>query len=143
MFHSKACGDVTKNFLLRRARKLAVGWAETGGRAASGRTTSFKKGAYRFKRLYRFIDFWRRLREDAFVISFERDAFRSSTIALVFYQTGYVSYISLPDGYIVGDKLSFSSSSVVDGGVAISCFPGNALPLKHIPEGSHVFNVEM
>ena len=48
---------VTRRYLIGRARKLAVGWSETGGRNSLGRITSFKVGAFKFKRLYRFIDF--------------------------------------------------------------------------------------
>lgn len=48
---------LTYNFLLQRARILMLGWSETGGRNASGLITSFKKGAHKFRRVYRFIDF--------------------------------------------------------------------------------------
>lgn len=48
---------LTYNFLLQRARTLTVGWSEAGGRSSSGRITSFKKGSFKFRRIYRFIDF--------------------------------------------------------------------------------------
>lgn len=128
---------VTYNFLMQRARKLRVGWLQTGGRNSSGQITSFKKGPSKYRRLYRFIDFWRRLELDAFIVRFEKDAFRSSTLTLVFYQTGYLSYVVLPDGYSVGDKLRFSSS--LEGGP----FLGQAVSLRNIAEGAFIFNVEL
>lgn len=83
--------------------------------------------------MFRFVDFWRRLSSDAFIVSFEKDNFRSSTVALVFYQTGFLSYIILPEGFCVGDKLKASSSSQL----------GLALPLRDISDGILVFNVEL
>lgn len=78
---------------------------------------------------------------DAFVVRFEKDSFRSSTIALIFYQTGFLSYVILPDGYIPGDKLRFSISSDFSDKAAL--FLGNAIQLKNVPEGALVFNIEM
>jgi len=128
---------VTYNFLLQRARKLRIGWLQTGGRNSLGQITSFKKGPSKYKRLYRFVDFWRRLSLDAFIVRFEKDVFRSSTLTLVFYQTGYLSYVVLPDGYSVGDKLKFKEQT------RFSAFSGQALPLREIAEGAFVFNVEL
>lgn len=132
---------LTYNFLLQRARTLTMGWSESGGRSSSGRITSFKKGSFKFRRIYKFIDFWRRLTADAFIVKLEKDTFRSSSIALVFYQTGFLSYLLLPGGYRVGDKLKFSLTHRVDG--VSADFPGNACMLKNITEGSFVFNVEI
>lgn len=78
---------------------------------------------------------------DAFIVRFEKDSFRTSTIALVFYQTGFLSYVILPDGYSPGDKLRFSLSTEFSDKAAL--FLGNALQLKNVPEGALVFNVEM
>lgn len=71
----------------------------------------------------------------------EHDAFRSSSIALVFYQTGFLSYIILPSCYLPGDKLKFSLTPDTAGDLAI--FSGNAVSLKHVSEGAFVFNIEM
>jgi ribosomal protein L2 len=81
------------------------------------------------------------LTADAFIVRFEKDSFRTSTIALVFYQTGFLSYVILPDGYSPGDKLRFSLSTEFADKAAL--FLGNALQLKNVPEGALVFNVEM
>lgn len=91
--------------------------------------------------MYRFIDFWRRLTADAFIVKLEHDAFRTGTIALIFYQTGFLSYVALPDGYSPGDKLKFSHTYERVGPEAL--FAGNALALSDILEGSFVFNVEI
>lgn len=134
---------VTQNFLLRRAKRLQTGWAQTGGRNNTGRITSFKKGSFKFKRMLRFIDFWRRLASDAFVVGFEKDNFRTSTVALIFYQTGYLSYVLLPEGFGVGDKLAFSTITASFTPTSSSPLLGAALPLRSIPDGSLIFNIEL
>jgi len=62
---------------------------------------------------------------------------------LIFYQTGFLSYVILPDGYAVGDKLKLSTG--LPSGESLpgyANFVGNALPLGTISEGSFVFNIE-
>jgi large subunit ribosomal protein L2 len=132
---------LTFKFLIQRAQNLRLGWNASGGRNSAGIITSYKKGPHKYRRVYRFIDFWRRLRVDAFVVRFDKDSFRSSTLTLLFYQTGFVSYAILPDGYSVGDKLPFSFRFDSHGEAAL--FPGNALPLADINEGAFVFNIEL
>jgi len=124
--------SLTFALLNKRAGQLKKGWQRSGGRNTLGRITSYKKGPYKYKRLYRFVDFWRRLKADAFIINIEKDNFRSSTLTLVFYQTGYLSYVVLPDGYDIGDKLQFSLSSEIYKEDAL--FIGNALPLSKVLE---------
>lgn len=70
-----------------------------------------------------------------------KDNFRSSTVSLVFYQTGFLSYLVLPEGYAPGHKLQFSLRPDTHGKVAF--FLGNALPLSEVMEGAVVFNVEL
>lgn len=93
------------------------------------------------KRLYKFIDFWRRLAFDAFIVQVVKDNFRSATVSLVFYQTGFLSYIVLPEGYSAGYKLPFSLRPSTHGVSAF--FPGNAISLSEVIEGALVFNVEL
>ena len=69
------------------------------------------------------------------------DNFRSSTVSLVFYQTGFLSYLILPEGYSPGHKLQFSMRPSTHGRAAF--FPGNAVALSEVVEGSVVFNVEL
>lgn len=132
---------VSSLYLKRRVRQLCVGWASTGGRNVSGKITSYKKGSFAVKRLYRFIDFWRRLAADAFIVQTVKDNFRSSTVSLVFYQTGFLSYLVLPEGYPVGHKLCFSLRPEIHGKSAL--FLGNAAALGEIAEGAVIFNVEL
>lgn len=134
-------GSLTHRHLKSRAKHLSVGWSLSGGRNSTGRITSYKKGSFAVKRMYRFVDFWRRLAADAFVVSLSKDNFRSSTLTLLFYQTGVLSYVILPDGYSVGHKLRFSLNASV--GETSRFFAGNALPLSQILEGAVIFNVEL
>lgn len=79
---------------------------------------------------------------DAFIVNFEFDGFRSSTLALIFYQTGFLSYVLLPEGFSVGDKLKFDFVSLLPN-LAGNLQGGVAAPLKYISDGSFVFNVEL
>lgn len=134
------------------------GLARTGGRNNFGRITSFKKGGGKYRRMVRFIDFWRRVPANAFIVRFENDSFRSATITLVLYQTGLLSYIISPEGYEVGDKIKFvgfrsnllldtsrsSSGNLNDVNNKINyALWGSALPMHNIPIGSQIFNIEL
>ena len=134
---------VTQKFLLERAKRLQVGWNRSGGRNNTGRITSYKKGPFKFRRVYKFIDFWRRLTADAFIVAFERDNFRTSTLALIFYQTGYLAYVILPEGLALGDKLKSFDAYLPNLSVEDSMPSGVALPLSAAPDGSTVFNIEL
>ena len=107
----------------------------TGGRNNQGRTTiRFRGGGH--KRRYRVIDF-RRDKDGvpAKVAAIEYDPNRSARIALLHYADGEKRYIPAPVGLNVGD-------TVVSGPDA-DIKPGNALPLRNIPVGTVVHNIEM
>src|SRR5580765_3882382 len=108
---------------------------KTGGRNNRGRVTSFQRGGGH-KRRYRLIDF-RREKDGivAKVAGIEYDPNRSARIALLHYQDGEKRYILSPVGLHVGD--------VVFSGEGADIKPGNALPLKNIPLGTLIHNVEM
>ncbi len=108
---------------------------KSGGRNNQGRITSRHRGGGH-KRRYRIIDFKRDKNGiPAKVFSIEYDPNRTSRIALLNYADGEKRYILAPDGLKVG-------SSVVSGaGSEIKV--GNALPLKEIPLGSFIHNVEL
>jgi len=108
-----------------------------GGRNNAGRiTVRFRGGGH--KRMYRVIDFKRnRLNEEAVVLAFEYDPNRSARIALLQYPDGIKSYILAPIELRVGDKIV----STVKGEVDIK--PGNCLPLRRIPLGIAVHNIEL
>lgn len=115
----------------RLTRKLT----STGGRNASGRTTTRHRGGGN-KRRYRVVDF-RRNKDgvSAKVATIEYDPNRNARIALLHYLDGEKRYIIAPDKLSVGD--------VVASGEGVDIRPGNALPLKNIPVGTVVHAVEL
>ena len=108
----------------------------TGGRNNRGRITSrFRGGGH--KRRYRVIDFRRRDKEGvpAKVATVEYDPNRSARIALLNYADGEKRYILAPENLVVGSR-------IVAGPEAEPVL-GNALPLRFIPVGTVVHNVEL
>jgi large subunit ribosomal protein L2 len=108
---------------------------KTGGRNNQGVIcTRFRGGGT--KRMYRLIDFKRRKDGvDAKVLSVEYDPNRSSRIALVQYADGVKTYILAPEGLKAGDT--------VQSGEDIEPKVGNAMPLRKIPLGMTIHNVEL
>lgn len=106
-----------------------------GGRNNHGRLTVRHQGGG-VKRMYRLIDF-KRIKDDipAKVVSIEYDPNRTAYIALVNYADGAKSYILAPVGLKVGD-------TVVSGETA-DIKPGNCLPLRRIPVGTMIHNIEL
>jgi len=116
-------------------RSLLEHQARTGGRNTHGRITSrFRGGGH--KQRYRIID-WRRdkIGVPATVSSVEYDPNRTARIALVTYADGEKRYILCPDGLTVGDKIIASRNADIK--------PGNSMPLRYIPLGTTVHNIEM
>jgi large subunit ribosomal protein L2 len=107
----------------------------TGGRNNTGRVTSrFIGGGH--KQAYRIIDFKRDKQGiPATVAAIEYDPNRSSRIALLHYKDGEKRYILQPDGLKVGQT--------VTSGPQADILLGNALPLKNIPAGTVVHNIEL
>ena len=116
-------------------KELTEGLSKTGGRNNHGRITSRRMGGGH-KRRYRFIDF-RRDKFDvvATVVRLEYDPNRTAFIALVKYEDGEQSYILAPQRLQVGDT--------VLSGEKVDIKPGNAMPLKNMPVGTVVHNVEL
>ncbi len=108
---------------------------KTAGRNASGRMTVRHRGGGN-KRKYRLIDF-KRTKDNipAKVFSIEYDPNRTSYIALLHYADGAKSYILAPNKLKVGDT--------VESGENVDIQVGNALPLKSIPLGTHIHNIEL
>ena len=107
-----------------------------GGRNNTGRVTADHRGGGH-KRLYRLIDFKRDKRNiPAKVEAMEYDPNRSARIALLCYADGERRYILAPERLQVGD-------SVVAGDDNVDIQAGNSLPLKFIPVGTVVHNVEL
>jgi large subunit ribosomal protein L2 len=124
--------EITKD---RPERSLVVPLPSSGGRNSYGRKTSRHRGGGH-KRQYRIIDFWR-TKDDipAKVAAIEYDPNRNARIALLHYADGEKRYILAPNKVSVGD--------VVQSGQRADIRPGNALPLRYIPVGSVIHNVEL
>ena len=107
----------------------------TGGRNNRGEITSWWRGAGH-KRNYRIIDFKRDKQNiPAKVATVEYDPNRSARIALLTYADGEKRYILQPLGLKVGDT--------VVAGDNVDILPGNCLPLKNVPLGTMIHNVEL
>src|SRR3954470_955466 len=107
----------------------------SGGRNNQGELTSWWRGGGH-KRMYRIIDFKRDKRDvPAKVTTIEYDPNRSARIALLTYADGEKRYILHPIGLKVGDTIV--------SGPTVDILPGNALPLRNIPLGTLIHNVEL
>jgi len=116
-------------------KKLTKGISKSGGRNNKGRITVWWKGGGH-KRNYRVIDFKRQNdNKKAEVIRIEYDPNRTCHIALIKYDDGTLSYILSPQ------KLTITST--VESGENADIKPGNCLPLKNIPTGTLLHNVEL
>ncbi len=126
--------EITRN---KPEYSLTVPIRKTGGRNHHGKITSRRRGGGH-KRRYRIIDFKRnKFDVKGEVFSIEYDPNRSSRIALIHYADGEKRYIIAPDGIKVGDSIVSSKNEKV------SFDTGNCMPLKFIPDGMLVHNVEL
>ena len=119
----------------RPEKSLVEGLTSKGGRTNNGRiTVRFRGGGA--KKLYRIVDFKRRKFDvPATVERLEYDPNRSAFIALVRYADGELTYILAPQRLAVGDQ--------VVAGERVDVKPGNAMPLRAMPVGTIIHNVEM
>ena len=116
-------------------KSLTVGLRSHGGRSASGRITVRHKGGGH-RRRYRIIDFKRdKFDIPAKVAAIEYDPNRSCRIALLEYTDGDKRYILQPLGLRVGDTVQSGDSAPIS--------TGNSLPLRNVPIGSMVHNIEL
>ena len=116
-------------------KSLVVTLKKNGGRNNQGRITVRHRGGGE-KRKYRLIDFKRD--KDGVVgtvASIEYDPNRTANIALIQYADGEKRYIIAPKGLKVGNKIESGENADIK--------VGNALPLKNIPEGTVVHNIEL
>lgn len=116
-------------------RTLVVPKPKTGGRNSYGRKTARHKGGGH-KQRYRLVDF-RRIKDGvpATVAAIEYDPNRTCRIALLHYADGEKAYILAPKGLNVGDHVQSGQGSDIK--------PGNAMPLRYMPVGTVVHNVEL
>ncbi|MBO8441355.1 MAG: 50S ribosomal protein L2 [Firmicutes bacterium] len=116
-------------------RSLLESTKHKAGRNNQGRMTVRHRGGG-VKRAYRIIDFKRNKDNcKATVKAIEYDPNRTSNIALVVYEDGTKAYILAPKGLTVG--------SVIESGADADIKVGNALPLKNIPDGTIIHNIEL
>ena len=127
--------DKSELFKGKPVKALTEGLSGSGGRNNTGRITARRMGGGH-KRRYRIIDFKRRKFDmPAVVERLEYDPNRTGFIALVKYQDGTLSYILAPQRLKAGDTII--------SGERVDVKPGNAMPLRNIPVGTIVHNVEM
>ena len=116
-------------------KALTSGFKRSVGRNSFGRLTTRHKGGGH-KRLYRDVDFkYEKFNVPAKVLTIEYDPNRSGFISLVCYKDGEKRYALLPKSVKVGDEFVVSENAEVK--------IGNRLPLKKIPVGTFVYNVEL
>jgi large subunit ribosomal protein L2 len=116
-------------------KALTEGLRKSGGRNNHGHVTAWHRGGGH-KRRYRLIDFKRRKYDVAATVErLEYDPNRTAFIALIKYADGELAYILAPQRLKAGDQ--------VVSGDKVDIKPGNAMPLKSIPVGTIVHNVEM
>ena len=116
-------------------KKLTEGLTKKGGRNNHGRITARRRGGGH-KRLYRMVDFKRKKFDvPGTVERLEYDPNRTAFIALIAYEDGEQAYILAPQRLAVGDTIVAGAKTDVK--------PGNAMPLKAMPIGTIVHNVEM
>ncbi len=116
-------------------KPLVVGLRKSGGRDNRG-LMSIRHRGRGHKRKYRIIDFRReKIDIPAKVESIEYDPNRTANIALLCYADGERRYIIAPDGLNVGQTVIAANAADI--------LPGNTLPLKNIPLGTNIYNVEL
>ena len=107
---------------------------KSGGRNNNGRITTRHIGGGH-KKHYRLVDFRRTRQDAATVIAIEYDPNRTCRIALIQYEDGTKSYILAPVGLTVG--------MTVQAGENVAPKVGNAMPLKNVPLGTAIHNIEV
>ena len=118
----------------RPEKSLVEGLTGKGGRSNNGRiTVRFRGGGA--KKLYRLVDFKRTKQGSATVERLEYDPNRTAFIALIKYDDGVLSYILAPQRLKAGD--------VVVTGEKVDVKPGNVMPLRSMPVGTIIHNVEL
>ena len=116
-------------------KKLTFGLTKSGGRNNHGRITMWHRGGGH-KRTYRMIDFKRRKHDVIGTVErLEYDPNRTAFIALITYDDGEQAYVLAPQRLAAGDK--------VVSGERADIKPGNAMPLRSIPVGTIIHNVEL
>ncbi|MCM0082699.1 50S ribosomal protein L2 [Geomonas sp. Red32] len=132
---AQTCSAFDEITACKPEKSLCEALRKSGGRNSNGRVTSRNVGGGH-KQKYRIIDFKRdKVDIPAKVVSIEYDPNRSARIALLTYADGEKRYILAPVGLKVGDTILSSNQADIK--------PGNALPIRYIPLGTIIHNIEM
>ncbi len=124
--------EITTN---KPERSLLEPLKNNAGRNSYGRITVRHRGGAN-RRKYRIIDFKRnKLDMEATVLTIEYDPNRSANIALIQYEDGVKSYILAPQDLKVGSKVMSGANADIK--------PGNCLPIRAIPVGTLIHNIEL
>ena len=119
----------------RPEKALLAGKTRSSGRNNHGRITMRHRGGGH-KRRFRMVDFRRdKIGVPGKVVAIEYDPNRSARIALLHYVDGEKRYILAPDKLVVGESVTSSRHADIK--------PGNSLPLRYIPLGTVIHNVEL
>jgi large subunit ribosomal protein L2 len=130
--------ETVKNVLASKRKNLIISIQQAYGRDSAGHISSRYKSSGGHRKLYRKISFRRPLIDiKGKVISIEYDPFRNCKIAFVHYENDAVEFILAPEGLKANDEILTSNTFGGD------LKPGHAMPLKVIPIGTIVHNVEM
>lgn len=121
-------------------KKLRIRLYNKGGRSNSGRITVFHRGALGHKKSYRHINFKAFENVEAVVLKIVQDPSRTANIALVYYLSGFCSYIIAAEGLKVGSTIF---SGFLPPNIEDAFAVGSILPLKLLPIGFVIHNVEI
>ena len=125
-------------FFKKIKKKLTKGIKSKGGRNFLGRVCVRGQGGGN-KRIFRYIDFIRRVNASGKVINIIYDPSRTARLGLVIYLNSFCSYILLQKNVKIGSVI-YSGSSILKGNVIES---GYSLPLKYMPLFSNISNIEL
>jgi len=123
-------------FFKNLKKKLGKGITKTGGRNFLGRVCVRGRGAGN-KRIFRFIDFYRRINLKGRIVNIMYDPNRTARIAVIIYINSLCSYILLQKGVKIGHKVY--SGSICQEEAEI----GYSMPLKYMPLFSNISNIEL
>lgn len=126
-----------KTVLSKKApeRSLLMSISKTGGRASSGRITSWQKGGG-MRQMYRLVDFGQEhMGVKGKVLAIEYDPYRNAFLSLIQYEDGKKGYLIAPQDINVGDGVVCSEKAEIK--------PGNRMMLENIPIGTMVYSVEL
>ena len=136
--YPKIKNKINLNLFYSIRKTLSFGFTNNGGRNFLGRICVHHQGGGN-KRLYNYIDFYRRLNNFGIICNIIKDSFRSAFIGCIFYTNGLISYIIIAESN-VKNTLVYSGDIIKN----TNCFNiGSAIPILNIPLFSIINNIEL